>query len=147
MYYTKMLSPAFSDTNGAGHIDFSAYGDWFDRVRTYLYREMDPTLRFNPHGLVVVTTSIQYHREASVLQSVEMRTWVTKIGRKSMETMQECWQNGLKCATCQTVFCGFDIVNRRSEPLPDEYRVAAEQYLWEKLSSGEDASNFGVGLF
>lgn len=146
MYYTKMLSPAFSDTNGASHIDFSAYGDWFDRVRTYLYREMDPTLHFHPHGLVVVTTSILYHREASVLQSVELRTWVTKIGRKSMETKQECWQNGLKIATCQTVFCGFNTIKRVSEPLPQEYREAAAQYFWDKETS-EETPNFGIGLF
>ena len=40
MYYKKSVTPQFSDTNGAGHIDHLAYADWFDRVRVYLYREM-----------------------------------------------------------------------------------------------------------
>lgn len=137
MYYIKKFYPAFSDTNGADHIDFSAYGDWFDRVRTHMYREMDPTLRFHPHGLVVVTTSIQYHFEASVLEELELRTWTSKIGRKSLETTQECWQNGKKCATCQTVLCGFNLEKRVSEPLIDAYRQVALKYFMDRSESAE----------
>lgn len=146
MFYSKTISTALADTNAADHIDFNAYGDWFDRARTYLYREMDPTLRFRPHGLVVVTTSIQYHREATVFSDVEIRTWVTKLGHKSFVTRQECWQDGVKRASCQTVFCGFDFVKRTSEPLTDQYRAAVERYFWEHETT-EDAIGEGIRPF
>ncbi|MBQ9874775.1 MAG: hypothetical protein IJM30_09955 [Thermoguttaceae bacterium] len=131
MYYVQTIGPAFSDTNAAGHIDHLAYADWFDRARTYLYREMDPTLVFRPHGLAVVTTTVYYDQEASVVEDVEVRTWTSKIGRKSFETRQEAWQNGERLASCKTVFCGFDFDKRTSEPLCDDYRAAVEMYYWE----------------
>lgn len=132
MYYKKSVTPQFSDTNGAGHIDHLAYADWFDRVRVYLYREMDPTLKFFPRGLVVVTTTVFYRCEASVLEDVEIRVWVKKIGRKSFEVQQDAWQRGRCCAQCRTVFCGFNRETRASEVLSDEYRAVLEKYLWHE---------------
>ncbi len=132
MYYKKILDTQFSDSNGTGHVDHLAYADWFDRARTYLYRELDPTLRFHPHGLVVVTTTVYYLQEASLLDGVEIRTWVSRIARKSLEIQQDCWQHGTCCAQCKTVFCGFNVETRQSEILLDRYREVLERFEWDE---------------
>ena len=105
MRYKVTISPAFSETNAYGHIDSLASPDWFDRARALLYREMDHTLRFHPHGLVVVSTTVFYHKEISPLAEVEIHTWVTRVGRKSFEARQEAWQLGELRSSCRTAFC------------------------------------------
>jgi len=91
MYYTTPLTPQVADTNMARHIDSLAYPLWFDRARTFLYREMNPSLDFSAHGLVIVKTEVTYLRETNVDDELEVRTWVSLIGTKSFEVSQELW--------------------------------------------------------
>ena len=66
MFVTAAVTPQIADTDMQGHINFLAYSKWFDRVRTPIYRELDPTLNFKPHGMVVLKTEVTYLREVSV---------------------------------------------------------------------------------
>ena len=132
MYYKTILTPQVADTNMTRHIDHTVYIDWFDRARTSMYREMDPTVRFHPHGLVVVTTSVSYLRETNALSDVEIRTWVAKLGVKSVEIRQDLWQHSQSCAKSQTVMCGFNLHERKSEPLVAPYRQICEKYAWDE---------------
>lgn len=132
MYYKIIISPQLADTNAARHIDHTAIIDWFDRARVYMYREMDPTLTFRPHGLAVLTTTVYYQAPATALADVEVRTWVTKLGRKSMEVCQDLWQDGKCRAKTKTVVCGFNVDTRTSEPIVDSFRAITEKYFWDE---------------
>ena len=68
----------------------------------------------------------------TALADVEVRTWVTKLGRKSMEVCQDLWQDGKCCAKTKTVVCGFNVDTRTSEPIVDSFRAIAEKYFWDE---------------
>jgi len=132
MYYTTPLTPQVADTNMARHIDSLAYPLWFDRARTFLYREMNPSLDFSSHGLVIVKTEVIYLQETNVDDELEVRTWVSLIGTKSFEVSQELWRQNERCAEGKTILVSFDFSVHKSEPLTDSYRAVLEKYSYEK---------------
>ena len=132
MYYTTPLTPQIADTNMARHIDSIAYPLWFDRARTQLYREMNPSLDFSRNGLVIVKTEVVYLREVEVDDALEIRTWVSLIGTTSFEVSQELWRQKELCAEGKTILVSFDFSVHKSEPLTDAYRAVLEKYCFEK---------------
>ena len=132
MYYATPLTPQVADTNIARHIDSIAYPLWFDRARTRLYREMNPSLDFTAHGLVIVKTEVTYLREVNVDDELEIRTWVSLIGTKSFEVSQELWRQNERCAEGKTILVSFDFSVHKSEPLTDAYRDVLEKYSFDK---------------
>ncbi len=132
MYTTTTITPQVADTDMQGHVNFLAYSKWFDRVRTGLYRELDPTLVFKPHGMVLLKTEVTFLHEVSVTSDVEVRTWVSMLGTKSFEMTQDVWQNGVRCTIGKTIFCGFNFDTHTSEPLSAEFRAVIEKYVWDE---------------
>lgn len=132
MYMTTALTPQFADTDMQGHVNFLAYSKWFDRVRTPIYRELDPTLNFSPHGMVVLKTEMTFLKEVSVTSDVQIRTWVSLLGNKSLEVTQDVWQEGVRRAVGKTIFCGFNFETHSSEPISDEFRAVFEKYRWDE---------------
>lgn len=130
MFITTTVAPQVADTDMQGHVNFLAYSKWFDRVRTPIYRELDPTLQFNPHGMVVLKTELTFLHEVVVTSDVSIRTWVSLLGNKSLELTQDVWQDGVRCAIGKTVFCGFNFEEHASEPLNDAFRAVFEKYRW-----------------
>ena len=132
MFVTAAVTPQIADTDMQGHINFLAYSKWFDRVRTPIYRELDPTLNFKPHGMVVLKTEITFLKEVYVQHDVDLRAWVSVLGNKSFEMTQECRQNGELCAVGKTIFCAFNFDEHKSEPIPDAFRAVLEKYVWRE---------------
>ena len=132
MYLVARVTPQVADTDMQGHINFLAYSKWFDRVRTPIYRELDPTLKFKPRGMVVLKTEITFLKEVSVADDVEIRTWISLLGNKSLEMTQDVWQYGTRCAVGKSIFCGFNFDSHTSEPLCDEFRAVFEKYRWDE---------------
>ena len=130
MFITTTVAPQVADTDMQGHVNFLAYSKWFDRVRTPIYRELDPTLQFNPHGMVVLKTELTFLHEVVVTSDVSIRTWVSLLGNKSLELTQDVWQDGVRCAIGKTVFCGFNFEKHASESLNDAFRAVFEKYRW-----------------
>ncbi|MBP5621017.1 MAG: acyl-CoA thioesterase [Thermoguttaceae bacterium] len=130
MFVTTPLTPQVADSDMQGHVNFIAYSKWFDRVRTPIYRELDPTLEFNPHGMVVLKTELTFLHEVAITSDVSIRTWVSLLGVKSVELTQDVWQDGVRCAIGKTVFCGFNFARHESEPLNDAFRAVLEKYRW-----------------
>lgn len=132
MFITTQLTPQVADTDMQGHVNFLAYSKWFDRVRTPLYRELDPTLVFKPHGMVILKTDVTFLHEVSATTDVDVRSWVSMLGTKSFELTQDVWQNGIRCAIGKSIFCGFNFDTHTSEPLSAEYRAIIEKYMWDE---------------
>ena len=131
MYYTSSLSPQVADTDMQGHVNFLAYSNWFDRVRIRIYKEFSPELNFHDHGIVVLHTETTFIKEVYVHHDVEIRTWVSMIGRSSFEVTQELWQQGERCAVGKTIFCAFDFTIHKSEPIRSNFRDALEKYSYD----------------
>lgn len=135
MFVSDTLTPQVADTDMQGHVNFLAYSKWFDRVRTKLYRELDPTLKFKPHGMVILKTDVTFLHEVSAANDVEVRTWVSLLGNKSFELTQDVWQNGTRCTIGKTIFCGFNFDTHTSEPLSDAFRAIIEKYRWDESAN------------
>ena len=131
MYYTVTITPQIADTDMQGHINFLAYSNWFDRVRTKFYKEFTPDLNFRPHGVVVLRTEVTFEKETYAQYDATIRTWVSMIGTKSFEVTQEVWQNGSRCAIGKTIFCAYNFEERKSEPIIDSYREVLERYAYD----------------
>lgn len=132
MFVSTSLTPQVADTDMQGHVNFLAYSKWFDRVRTPIYRELDPTLKFDPHGLVILKTDVTFLHEVSATHDVDVRTWVSVMGTKSFELTQDVWQNGVRCTIGKTIFCGFNFTEHKSETLSDSFREVIERYRWDE---------------
>lgn len=132
MYLVSKIVPQVADTDMQGHVNFLAYSRWFDRARTPIYRELDPTLKFRPRGMVVLKTEVTFLKEVSIASDVDVRSWVSILGNKSYELTQDVWQNGVRCAIGKSIFCGFNFETKQSEPLTEEFRAVLEKYRWDE---------------
>lgn len=141
MYYAIKILPQVADTNLFGHVDHLAFLRWCDRARAPLYEEMLPGFRFLPRGLVVANVKIDYLRETFLDDRVEVRTWTSRIGRKSFELTQEVWRSRddaptpSRCAVAKSVFCAFDFNLHKSEPLSERFQQVLRKYQWSSPES------------
>lgn len=142
MRFDVRILPQVSDTNMFGRVDYLAIQRWFDRARTPFYEELFPGFQFKPDGLVVVNMKVDYRREIILGDKIEIRTWTSRIGRKSFEMTQEAWRqrdgepNPTRAAVSVCVFCAMDFRVHKSEPLGERLRAVLQKYLAEPGTTG-----------
>ena len=146
MYYETALQPQVADTDFEGYIDYMAFSRWFDRARTTFYNELCPKFQLKPHGLVVVSTQVEFFALVSVDDAVKVRTWVSRIGNKSFDIAQELWREvDGRSELAARGFSIFSTVNfdyHKSEPLNAHFIDVLSKYAWERPEAVAPSSEF-----
>jgi acyl-CoA thioester hydrolase len=60
---------------------------------------------------------------------VEIKTWVSHIGKKSFSLKHEAWQEGRLCVKGGVVLVYYNFITKKTEPIPDDIRNRLEQHL------------------
>ena len=128
---TKTIEPRFGDVDGLRHINNTVVPSWFEEGRNPLYRLFMPDLTFERWRLILAHIEADFLGEMRYGQDVEIRTWVSGVGRTSFTVYQEAWQNGRLCARGKTVAVHHDFEAHTSLPIPDEIRARLSEHLLE----------------
>ncbi|MDP4270779.1 MAG: thioesterase family protein [Bacteroidota bacterium] len=132
--YSLTVTPKFGDIDGLGHVNNTVMPGWFEQARNPIYRYFNPEFKFDNWNLILARYEVDFVAQLYFDQDVEIRTFISKIGRSSFEVHQEAWQGEKLCTKGRTVLVHFDFNEQRSVAIPDDIRVT----MAEHLVSGEN---------
>lgn len=127
--YKNTITPKFGDIDGLGHVNNTIIPSWFEQARNKVYGYFNPEYSFKNWNLILARFEIDFVSQMFYGNEVEIRTFISRIGRSSFEVYQEAWQNGKMCSKGKTVLVHFNFQKQKSETIPDDVRYKLEQHL------------------
>lgn len=137
--FKTMITPRIGDTDALRHINNNALPIWFETARNPVFKIFNPTLEltYKKWNLIMVHCDFNYLKQIYFGYDVEIRTYVTKIGKTSLTLTHEAWQNGKLRAngTCTMVY--FDFIKQSSVVIAEDIREKLKEHYITK----EDLEN------
>jgi acyl-CoA thioester hydrolase len=114
-----------------GHINNTVPVVWFELARNPVFRLFDPEMRLSRETfpLIMAHTDYDYVAQLYFQHEVEIRTWISRIGVKSLTTYHEALQQGRVCVTGSAVMVHYDFNTEQSTPIPAEMKKILSQHL------------------
>lgn len=118
----------YEDTDAGGIVFYANYLKFFERARTEWLRalgvQQQALLDADGTAFVVKSVALDYHGAARLDDELTIRTGVEKLGRASVQFVQEAWRGDVLLTTASVKVGCVDTTTMRPRPLPDE--VAAK---------------------
>jgi acyl-CoA thioester hydrolase len=118
----------YEDTDAGGIVFYANYLKFFERARTEWLRalgvQQQTLLDADNIAFVVKNVTLDYHAAARLDDELTIRTGVEKLGRASVQFLQQAWCGDTLLNTASVTVCCVDITTMRPRPLPDH--VAAK---------------------
>lgn len=122
--YKTIITPRIGDTDALRHINNTTLPIWFETARNPIFRIFNPTLEltYKKWNLELLRCDFNYLKPIYFGYDVEIRTYVSKIGKTSITLIHEAWQNGQLRANGSCTMLYFDFIRQNSVVIPDEIR-------------------------
>lgn len=127
--WTNTLQPRFSETDALGHVNNTVLPVWFEDSRTPIFELFCPGMDTNDWHLIIAKIDVEFLSEIYFGKSVEVRTFMSKIGNSSMVVSHEAWQEGKLAAKGNAVMVHFNHTTKSSKPIPEDTRAILQQHL------------------
>jgi acyl-CoA thioester hydrolase len=131
MMYQTIIEPRVSETDGVGHINNTTIPIWFEAGRNQLFKLFTPDSSFKNWKMIILKINVEYVGQSYYGKDVEIKTWVKRIGKSSLELYEEIHQEDLLCTKGTAIYVNFNLQKQKSEPIPDEIRQELEKHLYE----------------
>lgn len=96
--FTWTIRVYYEDTDAGGVVFYANYLKFFERARTEWLRAagINQSQMTETHGAVFVvkSTALDYHMPARLDDELKLTVVVEKLGRASVQFMQEAWRTG-----------------------------------------------------
>ncbi len=116
------ITPRFGDIDGLRHVNNTCVPGWFEQARNPLYQIFNPDLNFETWNLILVRIEVDYISQMYYHKDVQIKTFISRIGRSSFEVYQEGWQNESLCVKGKAVIVYFDFKTQKSIAIPDPFK-------------------------
>ena len=133
--YTTKIEPRIGETDGLRHINNTVLPIWFERARNKIFKIFVPNfeLTYKKWNLIMVHSEFNYLKQIYYGYDVEVRTYISKIGKTSFTIFQEAWQNGQLRANGKCVLVYFNFIKEESVVIPKDIREKLkEHYITEE---------------
>ncbi len=120
--FSEIINPRFSDTDALGHINNTMVPVWFEGARDPIFRLFSPELNLKAWPLILAKIDVSYHAQMFYGQTIEVKTYISRIGGASFDVYQELWQNEKKCASGTAVMVYFCYEKQSSEKIPPQIK-------------------------
>lgn len=130
------------DCDAMGHLSNKHYLGLFDQAAWHVFLALGYTQEMAERehvGLADVHQTIDYHRELRAGQLIAVRSWLERMGSKSLTTRHEMFDatDETTVASLTSITTFFHLRERRSLPIPQTIRELAANW----LSSAQRDSN------
>lgn len=126
---TINLQPRFSETDALGHINNTVVPVWFETARVPVFEIFNPSQNLKQWNLILAKIEVNYVAQMSYNASVEIRTFVSRIGTSSLTLLQEVWQHEQKVAFGECVLVKFDYSNKQACPISELEQNSLNKHL------------------
>lgn len=113
----------YSDTDAMGHISSGSYVTFLEVGRLAFFHEVEK-LTETPDSMVVANVTIDYLLECHYGDDIEVVTWASRVGKKSITLTSEILANGILRAKGSVTSVGFNAETRTSAPLPESWEAS-----------------------
>ena len=113
----------FNDVDQFGHVNNTVYFSFYDLGKTDYFQTVCPHVDWGRDGVVVVHIETDFLAQIRATEPIAVETAVTAIGTKSFDLLQRAinTQTGeIKCI-CRSVMVAFNLLQRESKPLDEEW--------------------------
>jgi acyl-CoA thioester hydrolase len=117
------IQARYSDTDAMGHFSSGSYITFMEVGRLDFFEQVMKQTGNEPNT-VVANITIDILRESHYGTALEVTSWCSRIGNKSMTISSEITANGSIVAKGSVTSVGFDVVTRRSAPLPAGWEIS-----------------------
>ncbi len=122
------------DCDSMGHLNNKHYLGLFDQAAWHVFLALGYRAEMAAReqiGLADVHQAIAYRRELRAGQLVVVRSWIERVGSKSLTAQHEMFEagDGAAVASLTSVTSFFDLRERKSMPIPAEIRRVADDWL------------------
>ena len=120
----------FSDTDAQGVVYYGRYNPYFDLARVEYHRMLGLLQRRNGGDFVMRANDVEYFAPARFDDELEIWTRASRIGRTSVTFEFAAYRvpDNVLMVTAHQTLVYVDLVERKSAPVPDEYRRAISGY-------------------
>jgi acyl-CoA thioester hydrolase len=129
--FSVTVTPRFGDTDLLGHINNTVLPVWFELGRNPLFTIFDPELRLEKETfpLIMAHTDFDFVDQLDFRYTVEIRTWISRIGTKSFTVYHEAWQREKLCVKGNAVIVHYDFNTEKTTPIPEDKKEMLAEHL------------------
>lgn len=120
---TTPVQVRYSDTDALGHISNESYISFMQVGRLAFFHEVE-RLTGHAEASVVANLNIDYFRECFYGDDIQVVTWCSRVGTKSLTISNEIYANGSLVARGSATNVGFDVKTRKSKALPQDWEAS-----------------------
>lgn len=113
----------YSDTDALGHISSGSYVTFMEVGRLDFFKEIVRMTGIEKTA-VVANINIDYFHECRYGDDIEVVTWCSRVGNKSLDICNEIFANGKLVAKGSSTHVGFNTQTRKSELLPEGWEAS-----------------------
>jgi acyl-CoA thioester hydrolase len=117
------IQARYSDTDAMGHFSSGSYITFMEVGRLDFFQKLVELTGCDP-CTVVANITVDILSECHYGDELEVTSWCSRIGHKSLTICNEIYANGRLVAKGSATNVGFDPVARRSAPLPGGWEVS-----------------------
>lgn len=126
---TETFNVRFYETDALAHVSNTVVVGWFETGREPIFKMFTPELDLQNWPLILASYKVDFLQQIFYGKAVEIRTYVSKVGNSSFETLQQVWQDGIKCAEGTTTLVNFDYQNKKARAIPEEVKTQLRSHL------------------
>jgi acyl-CoA thioester hydrolase len=115
----------FADTDAMGHVNNGSFVVYAETGRIDFMKALGAVDR----SFILAHLAVDFRRQVRFRESIDVESWVEKIGTSSMTLRQAIRADGTVAADVRAVVVSFDYAANRSRPWTAELRRAMEGYL------------------
>jgi len=112
----------YADTDRQGHVNNAVFSTFLETGRVELIYDSEAPLVTPDTSFVIVNINIQLRAEIHWPGTVDIGSAVTRVGNSSIQLYQGIFQNGVCCATAESVIVCIDNNTQKPITLPDTSR-------------------------
>lgn len=128
--HTVPIQIRFSDIDRLGHVNNSIYNQYLDVARLdYINQTIRKYTDWDSKTVVLVHVECDFLQSTLITDTVYVTTQVLKTGNRSITMSQQIVDDkGSVKVKSLSVLSTLDVKTGESFPLPDEWRMAVEQF-------------------
>ncbi|MDR2210160.1 MAG: acyl-CoA thioesterase [Spirochaetaceae bacterium] len=129
--FSITVTPRFGDMDILGHINNTVPVVWFELARNPIFKLFDPDLKLSrkTFPLIMAHTDYDYVDQLYFQSTVEVRTWISRIGVKSFTVYHEAWQTGRLCVQGNAVIVHYDFNTEQTTAIPQGMKELLAEHL------------------
>ena len=124
LVHTVAIPVRWGDMDAQGHVNNTTYFRYMEQARVeWLDAVRERIGPFPGQGQVIVNASCTFIEPIEYPGTVQVRMFLDKPGRSSVESHYELWKDGRKYAEGAAKIVWIDQTTQRSTPLPEPLRA------------------------